>query len=385
MSGDSAVSGLSLHDAVAVDADGGHETERTEALSDDIGLDISIVVLAGPNETTIALNNLSNDIVDETMFVPEALGLEGLKVLLLVDLLESIDEKTVVLLENGVLGRHLEGEITVERVLEASTGEGSDRFVSVEHTHVDTSIDIGDVLLDGRSTVLGGEGDIDTAGLGDDVVLATVLVTESVSSNDDGLGPAWHTAGDVGDNDGLSEDGTVEDVSDGSVGGSPHLLEVEFLNTALVGGDGGALDGDLMFLGGLSSVDGDLIVSGVTAGHRQVVVLSLEVNVGVDVTLLDPLPDDAGHLITVHVDDGVGNLNLAEGGAEVSLLDESGKHVFRFLIFLIMISMQKIFIKFIWTYQLIPQIKNKRNIFYRSFRVTMIYFKFWKWKRVLFE
>jgi len=316
MSGDSAVSGLSLHDAVAVDADGGHETERTEALSDDIGLDISIVVLAGPNETTIALNNLSNDIVDETMLVPEALGLEGLKVLLLVDLLESIDEKTVVLLEDGVLGRHLEGEITVERVLEASTGKGSDGFVSVEHTHVDTSIDIGDVLLDGRSTVLGGEGDIDTAGLGDDVVLATVLVTESVSSNDDGLGPAWHTAGDVRDNDGLSEDGTVEDVSDGSVGGSPHLLEAEFSDTSLIWGDSSALDTNLAGLDGFCGLMGDLIVSGITVLDAEIEVLDIQITMREDELLLDELPDNSGHLISVHLDNGVSDLDLGGCGVD---------------------------------------------------------------------
>ena len=27
---------------------------------------------------------------------------------------------------------------------------------------------------------------------------------------------------------------------------------------------------------------------------------------------LDPLPDNAGHLITIEFDDGVGNLNLGE-------------------------------------------------------------------------
>lgn len=37
----------------------------------------------------------------------------------------------------------------------------------------------------------------------------------------------WHDAGDVGDNDGLPEDGPVEDVADRSVGGLPHTLQLE--------------------------------------------------------------------------------------------------------------------------------------------------------------
>ena len=182
------------------------------------------------------------------------------------------------------------------------------------------------MLLGGGSTALGGEGDIDGTGLSNDVVLATVLVTKSVTTNNNRLGPAWDTAGDVGNNNGLSEDGTVKNVSNGSVGTSPHLLEVELLNTALVGGDGGALDGNLVVLGRVGGVDGDLIVGRVTAGDGEIVVLGLDMNVRVDVALLDPLPDDAGHLITVNIDDRVSNLDLAEGGGEVSLGSELGEH-----------------------------------------------------------
>ena len=42
-------------------------------------------------------------------------------------------------------------------------------------------------------------------------------------------------------------------------------------------------------------------------------------------SLLDPFPDDAGHLVTVELDDGVGNLDLLEGG-EVSLCESLSKH-----------------------------------------------------------
>ena len=36
-------------------------------------------------------------------------------------------------------------------------------------------------------------------------------------------------------------------------------------------------------------------------------------------TLLDPLPDNSGHLVTVHVNNWVGNLDLLEGGGEATL------------------------------------------------------------------
>lgn len=41
------------------------------------------------------------------------------------------------------------------------------------------------------------------------------------------------------------------------VGRLPHLLELELLDTGLIGGDGGALDADLVLLDGLGSIDRD--------------------------------------------------------------------------------------------------------------------------------
>ena len=39
-------------------------------------MDISIVVLARPHETTLALEGLGYHIIDETMFIPDTLGLK---------------------------------------------------------------------------------------------------------------------------------------------------------------------------------------------------------------------------------------------------------------------------------------------------------------------
>jgi len=41
------------------------------------------------------------------------------------------------------------------------------------------------------------------------------------------------------------------------VGGLPHLLQLELLDTGLIGGDGGALDADLVLLDGLGGIDRD--------------------------------------------------------------------------------------------------------------------------------
>lgn len=51
-------------------------------LSDRVRLDISVVVLAGPDESSVRLHRLSDHVVNETMLIPDAGGLEFWLVLL---------------------------------------------------------------------------------------------------------------------------------------------------------------------------------------------------------------------------------------------------------------------------------------------------------------
>jgi hypothetical protein len=104
MSGDSAMSGLSLNGAIRSLENGGHETERAVALSDDIGLHVTIVVRAGPDEATVRLDGVGDHVVDETMLVPETSSLELGLVGALVHLLEDILKATIVFFQDGVLG-----------------------------------------------------------------------------------------------------------------------------------------------------------------------------------------------------------------------------------------------------------------------------------------
>lgn len=77
MPGDSAVSCLSLNGlTIGTNENRGHQAEGTVALSDDIRLDISVVVFAGPDETARALKTLSDHVVNKAVLVPDAQFLE---------------------------------------------------------------------------------------------------------------------------------------------------------------------------------------------------------------------------------------------------------------------------------------------------------------------
>jgi hypothetical protein len=88
--------------------------------------------------------------------------------------------------------------------------------------------------------------------------LLTNLITKGMPSNDNGNLPTGNKEGNILADDGLTEDSASEDVPDGAVGGLPHLLELEFLNAGLVGGDGGAFDAHIVLLDCVGGIDGDL-------------------------------------------------------------------------------------------------------------------------------
>jgi hypothetical protein len=94
--------------------------------------------------------------------------------------------------------------------------------VSVEHAEVATSVggtcELVDELGSGFGAIGGGELELNLSGLGNDVVLAAVLITIGVTANNNRLGPAGNETRDILDNDGLTEDGTVKDIADGAVG-----------------------------------------------------------------------------------------------------------------------------------------------------------------------
>jgi len=124
MTGDGSMGGLSLTAmTIRGQKDRGHESQGAIALGDDIRLDISIIVLTGPDKTTRRLEHLSDHVVDKAMLVPDLFRLELRFVLAFIDLLEDVLEPSVVFLQNGVFGRHVEGIVLIQRDFEARMGE----------------------------------------------------------------------------------------------------------------------------------------------------------------------------------------------------------------------------------------------------------------------
>ena len=65
------------------------------------------------------------------MFIPQFLGQELALILGVIQFLEDILESSVVFLQDGVFGGHVEGIVSHQSVLEASVSESGDGFIGV--------------------------------------------------------------------------------------------------------------------------------------------------------------------------------------------------------------------------------------------------------------
>ena len=291
----------------------GHQPERAETLCHDIRLHVAVVVLAGPDITARPLERSGYHVVDQPVLIGELLGFERRLELPVEDFLENILEATVIDLENRVLGRKIEWIAAIERVVHRGAGEIADRVVEIVHRHrYARGRCLEHFVLDGLA-VVAYELDGELALAGEAEVGGAVLVAIGVAADDDRLGPAGHQARHVFADDRFAEDDAAEDVADRAVGRAVHLLQIEFFDARLVGRDSRALDRDADLFGHLGRIDRDLVVGLVAIFDAEVVIEQLDIEIGVDQLLLDELPNDARHLVAVHLDDGILDLDLGHG------------------------------------------------------------------------
>ena len=181
-----------------------------------------------------------------------------------------------------------------------------DAFVNVVHTQTNTSFsfeleDLHALLI----SFIVCEDNFKGSWLVDNKVGSFVLITKGMSSNNNGFFPSWNQSRNVIHDNGFSEDSTVENVSDRTIGAFPHFFEIEFLDSSFIRSDCGALNTNLAFLDGIGSINGDLVVGCVSVFNSEVEIQDFEIKERKDQLILDWFPDDSGHFITVKLSDWV--------------------------------------------------------------------------------
>lgn len=328
---DSAVCCLSFERlAIWSNQNGCHETQRAKSLSNNVGLNITIVVyflsvfkptfmdsgqhtLHGNDHAALVLDHLSNHIVNKTVLVPQTLRLEVLLVILLVDLLENVLELAIIGLQDGVLGGHVHRVVERECVLERGVCKALDTLDGVVLCLSDTSLVLVGELKDQRPlrlTTLGRVHHFKLAWSFNDSVLCAVLVTMGVTTDHDRFLPARNKAGYPWNDNWFSKHSASENVTNCAIWRQPHLLELKLFHTLLIWRDGRALHTHAVLLDRLRSIRCDLIICLITLLQAKIVVLEIDVQVWVNEFVLDVLPDDPGHLVAIKLDDGVLDLDL---------------------------------------------------------------------------
>jgi len=152
------------------------------------------------------------------MLIPDLLALKLALIILLIHLLENVLEPPIILLQNRVLGAHIQRQALAYRQLETSMCEPSNTLICIVLSLRNPATILELVNLNFlRLASLGREDHGELAIPRNHFVFRAVLVSECVASDDDGLLPAGYETWDSGDNDGFSEDCASKSISDCAV------------------------------------------------------------------------------------------------------------------------------------------------------------------------
>ena len=227
---------------------------------------------------------------------------------------EQILEATVVHFQNRIFRRQIHSVIASETVSKTGTGKTLDRFIEVVHRHRNTGARrFEHFFFNLRAAVVRRELHRERPGTRKLKIGGTVLIAEPVTRDHHRLVPMRHQARHVRANNRFAKNSAVENIANGAVGRLPHLLEIEFLDARFIRRNRCALHGDTVLLGRHRRIDRHLIVGRIAMFHAQIVVLKIDIKIRKDKFLANHLPDDAGHFIAIHFDDGVLYLDFCHG------------------------------------------------------------------------
>ena len=125
--------------------------------------------------------------------------------------------------------------------------------------------------------------------------------------------PVLYAGLDTFYHNGSPEYRSVQHGTDGAVGALPHLMKIVLRHSGGVGGDGGAFHRHPVLLGGVGSVHGHLIPCLIPVLQAQIIIFCIQIHKRQQQFLLDHLPQDPCHLVSVHLHQGSFHGNFLHG------------------------------------------------------------------------
>lgn len=247
-------------------------------MSKTVRLHITIIIFACPDIPSFGFDHICDHIIDKSVLIPDLLSFEIFLIFLFVYFLEDILESTIILLQNGILSGQIQRILSLKCKLEAAVSKAVDTFISVVHAHTDTSSSF--VVIDFHflfCSIIAFEQDLKFAWLINNEIGGFVLVSESMTSDYDWFFPAWDKSRNILDDNRLTENSTIKNISDSTIRTFPHFLQLELLNSSLIRSNSGTFNTNFTLFDSISSINSNLIVSGITMLHSKIKIFNIDV------------------------------------------------------------------------------------------------------------
>ena len=148
------------------------------------------------------------------MFIPKSSIFKLFFIVLFVDVLENVLESSIVFFHNCVLGGQITWHVSGESLFETFVSETSDGFIGIVHTHQNTwgfkVVNFHSLFL---RTIFWSENNLELTGFVNDSISSSILISESMSSNNDWFSPSWNKSWNILAKNWLSEDSSSKIVS----------------------------------------------------------------------------------------------------------------------------------------------------------------------------
>ena len=115
-------------------------------LSNTVTLNITIIVFACPDKSSLRFHHMSDHIINQSMLIPDFFILKLLPVLFFINLLENVFEFSIVFFQNRILSSQVQRILSIQIILKAAVGELNNAFISIIHSHSNSSLSL--ILVD---------------------------------------------------------------------------------------------------------------------------------------------------------------------------------------------------------------------------------------------
>ena len=103
---------------------------------------------------------------------------------------------------------------------------------------------------------------------------------------------------------------SVQNRTNRSIRALPHFFQVILRHAGCIWCDRSTFHCNTVFLSRISCVNGHLVIRLITVFQSQIIVLCIQINIWLQKILLDQLPEDSCHFVTIHLYERGCHLNL---------------------------------------------------------------------------